>query len=137
MSDASDFNTRVVEEFRANGGQVTGPMADLPLLLVHHKGRKTGTDRVNPVAYQSVGDAFAIFASKAGGPTSPDWYHNLVANSDTVVEVGRETIPVRARVAAGEEREAIWSRQKQAVPVFAEYEERTTRLIPVVILERR
>ncbi|MBO0713726.1 MAG: nitroreductase family deazaflavin-dependent oxidoreductase [Acidimicrobiales bacterium] len=137
MSDASDFNTRVIEEFRANGGQVTGPMAGLPLLLVHHKGRKTGAERVNPVAYQSIGDHFAIFASKAGGPTSPDWYHNLVASPDTVVEVGGETIPVRARVAAGGEREGIWSRQKQTVPVFAEYEQRTSRQIPVVILERR
>ena len=137
MSDASDFNARIIDEFRANGGQISGDMARLPLLLVHHKGAKTGTQRVNPVAYQAVGDAFAVFASKAGGPTSPDWYHNLVANPETVVEVGRETIPVRARVARGEERARIWARQKEAVPVFAEYEQRTAREIPVVVLERR
>jgi deazaflavin-dependent oxidoreductase (nitroreductase family) len=137
MSDASDFNARIIDEFRTNGGQVSGNMAGLALLLVHHTGAKTGTERVNPVAYQSVGDDFAVFASKAGGPTSPDWYHNLVANPETVVEVGRETIPVRARVAEGEERARIWGRQKEAVPVFAEYEQRTTRVIPVVVLERR
>jgi hypothetical protein len=114
MSDASDFNARIIDEFRANGGQISGDMARLPLLLVHHKGAKTGTQRVNPVAY-----------------------HNLVANPDTVVEVGRETIPVRARVARGEERARIWARQKEAVPVFAEYEQRTAREIPVVVLERR
>lgn len=137
MSDLSDYNVRVIEEFRANGGKVGGAMASLPLLLVHHRGRKSGTGRVNPVAYQAVGEDFAVFGSKAGAPTSPDWYHNLVASPDTVVEVGGETLPVRARVAQGEERERIWSRQKQAVPVFAEYEQRTTRTIPVVILERR
>jgi deazaflavin-dependent oxidoreductase (nitroreductase family) len=137
MSDASDFNTRVIDEFRANGGKLSGQMAGMPLLLVHHKGKKTGTERVNPVAYQSVGHDFAVFGSKAGGPTSPDWYHNLVANPETIVEVGRETVPVRARVVQGDERERIWSRQKQAFPVFADYEQRTTRAIPVVLLERR
>jgi deazaflavin-dependent oxidoreductase (nitroreductase family) len=137
VSDARDYNAQVIEEFRANAGKVGGPMASLPLLLVHHRGRKTGVERVNPVAYQAVGDDFAVFASKAGGPTSPDWYHNLVANPDTVVEVGSETVPVRARVTHGEERERIWSRQKEAVPAFADYEQRTTRTIPVVLLERR
>jgi len=91
---------------------------------------------VNPLGYQAVGDDFAVFASKAGAPTNPDWYHNLLAHPSTTVEVGTETIAVRARVASPEERQRIWTAQKAGVPQFAEYEEKTTRQIPVVILER-
>src|SRR5207237_442762 len=107
-----------------------------PLLLLHNKGAKTGAERVNPLVYQPVGNAFAVFGSKAGASTNPDWYHNLRAHPDTVVEVGTETIPVRARVAEGEERERIWERQKRDNPNFADYETLTTRPIPVVVLER-
>jgi deazaflavin-dependent oxidoreductase (nitroreductase family) len=105
-------------------------------LLLHHTGAKTGTERVSPLAYQPVGDGFAVFASKAGAPTNPDWYHNLRAHPSVRVEVGTETIPVRARVADPEERAPIWARQKEQSPGFADYEHKTTRQIPVVILER-
>jgi deazaflavin-dependent oxidoreductase (nitroreductase family) len=115
---------------------VGGRFEGNPLLLLHHIGAKTGIERVNPVAYQRVGDSFAIFASKGGAPTNPDWYHNLVANPEVTVEVGAETVPVRARVAAGEERERIWNAQKMAVPNFADYEKQTERQIPVIVLER-
>ena len=133
-----DWNTKIIEEFRANEGKVGGPFEGRPVLLLHHKGAKTGTERVNPVAYQAVGDDFAVFASKGGHPAHPDWYHNVVANPDVSVEVGTDSFPVHAHVAEGEERERIWSKQKSIWPGFAEYEEKTKgiREIPVIVLER-
>jgi deazaflavin-dependent oxidoreductase (nitroreductase family) len=131
----SDWNREVVDEFRARGGRVAA-FEGRPLLLLHSQGAKSGSEYVNPLVYLPVGDDFAVFGSKAGAPVNPGWYHNLRANPDTVVEIGTETIPVRARVAEGEERERIWEEQKRANPNFAEYEQKTTRPIPVVILER-
>jgi deazaflavin-dependent oxidoreductase (nitroreductase family) len=132
---SNDRNQTVVDEFRANGGKVAA-FEHQPLLLLHHTGAKSGVERVNPVAYLPVGDAFAVFGSKGGAPTNPDWFHNLRANAETTIEVGSETIRVRARVAEGEERDRIWSEQKRANRNFAGYEQRTTRPIPVVVLER-
>lgn len=132
---AADWNREVIDEFRANGGKVK-QFEGRPLLLLHHKGAKTGTERVNPLVYMPLGDDFAVFGSKAGAPTNPDWYHNLRANPDAQIEVGTETIRVRARVAEGEERDRIWEEQKRVNSNFAEYEQKTTRPIPVVILER-
>ena len=132
----SDFNAKIIDEFRANAGKVGGPFDGALVLLLHTRGAKTGQERVNPVVYQALGDALAIFASKGGSPTNPDWYHNLRANPDDVkVEVGTDTIDVRARVLEGEEREPIWEKQKQLMPGFAEYERKTSREIPVVLLE--
>ncbi len=136
MPEVNDFNTQVIEEFRANGGQLGGSFEGAPLLLLHHKGAKTGTGRVTPVMYRPVGESWAIFASKAGAPTNPDWYYNLRAHPDTEVEIGTETIPVLARVADDAERAPIWEAHKRDVPGFADYERQTTRQIPVVILER-
>jgi deazaflavin-dependent oxidoreductase (nitroreductase family) len=135
VTDVNDWNRGVIEEFRGNGGKVA-QFEGRPLLLLHHKGAKTGTERVNPLVYLPVGDGFAVFGSKAGADTNPDWYHNLVANPDTVVEIGTETIPVHARVTEGEERERIWDEQKRANSNFADYEKLTARQIPVVLLER-
>jgi len=132
----SDFNARIIDEFRANAGKVGGPFEGAPVLLLHTRGAKSGQERVNPVAYQPVGDALAVFASKGGAPTNPDWFHNLRANPDVKVEVGTDTIDVRARVLEGDERAPIWEKQKQLMPGFAEYEQKTTRQIPVVLLER-
>jgi len=136
MAAAKNWNEGIIEEFHANQGMVGGGFTGIPLLLLHHTGAKTGTVRVNPLAYQPDGDRFAVFASKGGAPTNPDWYHNLRANPEATVEVGTETIPVRARVADPEERERIWTRQKELMPGFADYEQKTSRKIPVVILER-
>lgn len=133
--DRSDWNRKVIDEFRANEGRVGGNFEGAPMMLIHHRGAKSGIERVNPVAYQRVEGGYAVFASKGGAPTNPDWYHNLVANPETTVEVGTETIPVRARAARGEERERIWEKQKRAYPGFAEYEQKTNREIPVLILE--
>ncbi len=133
---ARDFNTKIIEEFRSNEGKVGGPFAGATVLLLHHTGAKSGTERVSPLVYQPVGDRFAIFASKGGAPANPDWYHNLVAHPDTSVEVGTQTIPVRAHVAGPGEREEIWERQKRERPNFAEYEvSAAPRQIPVIILD--
>jgi deazaflavin-dependent oxidoreductase (nitroreductase family) len=135
VTEYDDWNRRVVDEFRGNGGKVA-QFEGRPLLLLHHTGAKTGTERVNPLVYLPVGDDFAVFGSKAGADTNPAWYHNLRAHPDTTIEVGTETLPVHARVAESAERERIWEEQKRENPNFAEYEQKTTRPIPVVVLER-
>ena len=135
MTEA-DFNRQIINEFRAGGGKVSGPAEGFTLLLLHTRGARSGLERVNPVAYQLMADGWAVFATHAGAPRHPDWFHNVVAQPETTIEIGTETIPVRARVATGEERERIWERQKLFFPRFAKYEERTDREIPVVILER-
>ena len=134
MSSPHDFNAAIIEEFRANGGKVGRQFEGAPLLLLHTTGARTGTERVNPLMYARVGDDYAVFASKAGAPTNPDWYYNLVANPQATVEVAGETLGVVARVAEPEERGRIWEEQKKEVPGFAEYERSTTREIPVMIL---
>ena len=131
----SDYNQPIIDEFRANGGTV-GHFGNA-LLLLHSIGAKSGQERVNPVAYQALESGWAVFASKAGAPTNPDWYHNVVAHPDATIEIGAETIAVRARVAEGGERAAIWDKQKTLMPGFADYEQKTDRAIPVVVLERR
>jgi deazaflavin-dependent oxidoreductase (nitroreductase family) len=137
MSEA-DFNQGVVEEFRANGGKAGGPFEGFPLVLVHHTGAKSGIERVNPVVYQRLSDdSVAVFASKGGAPVNPAWFHNLVANPNTSIEIGTDRYDVTARVATGEERERIWEAQKKAFPNFAEYEAKSGgREIPVVVLDR-
>lgn len=132
----SDWNTKIIEEFRATGGKVGGQFEGAPLLLLHSTGAKSGQDRVAPVMYLADGDDLVVFASKAGADTNPDWFHNLKANPDTRVEVGADTVAVRARVAEGEERDRLFDRQKAAYPGFADYEAGTDRVIPVVVLER-
>ena len=133
----NDYNAKIIEEFRSNAGKVGGPFEGMPMLLLHTTGAKSGAERINPLAYQPLDDGWAVFASKAGAPTNPDWYHNVVANSDVTIEVGADTIEARARVAEGGEREQIWSRQKQTIATFAEYEQRAApREIPVIVLER-
>jgi deazaflavin-dependent oxidoreductase (nitroreductase family) len=132
----SDFNAAIIDEFRANGGKVGGQFEGAPMVLLHTVGARSGEERVNPLVYQADGDRIAIFGSKAGAPTHPAWYHNLLANPEVTVELGPDTVPMRARVAEPDERERIWSRQKEIMPGFADYEANTTRVIPVVILER-
>ena len=131
----SDWNTTIIDEFRANGGKVGGNFEGAPLLLLHTTGAKTGQERVNPMMYRQVGGNYAVFASKAGAPTNPDWYHNLLANPAVTAEIGTQTVPLTARVATPAERSDIWTAQKADYPGFADYETKTTRQIPVVILE--
>lgn len=133
----ADWNQSIIDEFRSNDGRVGGRFENQPLLLLHHRGAKTGIERVNPLAYQSLDDGYAIFGSKGGAPTNPDWYYNLIANPECSAEIGTETVELKARVAQGDERERIWEKQKQLNPGFAGYEQKTSRQIPVVILEPR
>jgi deazaflavin-dependent oxidoreductase (nitroreductase family) len=129
-------NRQVIEEFRTNGGRVGGDYAGMPLLLLHHTGARTSTQRINPMIYLPINTGYAVFASNAGQPNNPQWYHNLTAHPKVRVEVSTETHDVVARVADGEERETIWTRQKAAYPLFGEFERATTRRIPVIVLER-
>ncbi len=134
----SDWNSGIVKEFRENAGKVGGPFEGAPMIIIHTKGRKSGKEYENPLVYQPVGDDFAIIASKGGAPTHPDWYRNLMANPEIEVEVGTERHKVRARELQGEEREKVWTKQKELMPGFAEYEQKTQgiREIPVILLER-
>ncbi len=135
MAEVNDWNSKIIEEFRANGGKVGGNFEGASLLLLHTTGAKSGRERVNPMMYRKVDGGYAVFASKAGAPVNPDWYHNLVANPAVKAEIGTQTVALTARVADHAEREPIWSTQKAEYPGFAEYEKMTTRQIPVVILE--
>ena len=133
----ADFNAKIIDEFRANEGRVGGMFDGLPLLLLHHTGAKSGTERVNPLAYQDDGGRYVIFASKGGAPTNPGWYYNLKAHPDTKVEVGADTIDVVASEATGEERERFFRAQVERVPQFGEYEQKAGRVIPVIVLTPR
>jgi deazaflavin-dependent oxidoreductase (nitroreductase family) len=129
-----DFNAQIVEEFRANQGVVGGPFEGATLLLLHHVGAKSGKDRVNPLVYNRDGDRYVVFASKAGAPTNPDWYHNIKANPNITIEVGTDTIDVVASEATGEERDRLFDAQVQRSPQFGEYRDKTERAIPVILL---
>jgi len=136
VADGDDFNGKVIEEFRANGGKVGGFFEGAPLLLLHHNGAKTGAERVNPLVYQQVGSSYAIFASAAGRPRDPQWFRNLVAHPQVTIEVGTSTLTARARVAEGDERASIWTAQKERMANFAEYEKNAApREIPVIMLD--
>jgi len=136
----SDWNSQIIDEFRANEGRVGGPFEGAPMVLVHHTGRKSGTERVTPLVYlpgDSDGELY-IFASKAGAPTHPDWYRNLIAAGQTTIEVGTETYPVTVTEVTGEERDRIYAAQVERNPGFGEYAEKTKgiRVIPVLRLTR-
>lgn len=137
MTDTNDWNRRVIEEFRANGGKVGGQFEGAPLLLLTTTGAKSGQRRTTPVMYLPDGNRLIIFASKAGAPTNPDWYHNLAAHPQATVEVGTETFDITSVVATGEERDRLFARQAELYPGFANYQARITRQIPVIALERR
>ena len=134
---ASDRNSRIIEEFRTNEGRVGGYFEGHTLLLLHHRGAKTGQARINPLAYLPNGDRFVIFATKGGSPTNPDWYHNLMAHPDVEVEIGTETIPVHAvEVQDEDERQELYARQTARMSGFGDYPKKTSRRIPVIALER-
>jgi deazaflavin-dependent oxidoreductase (nitroreductase family) len=130
----ADFNAQIIEEFRANEGRVGGMFEGATLLLLHHTGAKSGKRRINPLGYLSDKGRYVIFASKAGAPTNPDWYHNLTAHPDVTIEVGTDTIEVVASEATDEERERLYRTQAARVPQFAEYGKQTDRVIPVIVL---
>lgn len=137
---SESWDGKIIAEFRENGGQVGGRFSGAPLLLLHTTGAKTGEPRVSPVMYQSIDgteDQWAVFASYAGKDINPGWYHNLKAHAQASIEVGTERVDVQGRELVGEERSVIWEEQKRRFPGFAEYESKTSRTIPVVLLTRR
>ena len=138
MADSNDFNGRVIEEFRANGGKLGGQFADAPILLLYTKGRRSGKQFLNPLAYYADGDRYLVFASKGGAPAHPDWYGNLVAAGDATVEVGTSTYPVTVTEISGDERDRIYAEQVKVMPGFGEYAQKTEgiRTIPVLRLTR-
>lgn len=137
MSEMDDFNTGIIDEFRANHGVVGGPFDGASLVLLTTTGAKSGKQRVNPLATLAEGGSLYVFASKGGAPTDPDWYRNLVAHPDVEVEYGDEKFAAVAHVVTGDERDKIFTRQKELMPGFADYEKGTSRVIPVVELRRK
>ena len=136
MADVNDWNTQIIKEFRENDGKVGGQFEGAPMVLVTTIGAKSGKRRTTPLMSLPDADRLAIFASKAGAPTNPDWYHNVRANPAVTVEFGTETFDATATIAEGAERDRLFSKQAELYSGFAEYEAKTDRVIPVVILER-
>jgi deazaflavin-dependent oxidoreductase (nitroreductase family) len=136
MTTPYDRNKAVIEEFRANAGRVGGPFTGKTLLLLHTIGARSGLERVHPVAYVIDDDRFVIVASKGGAPTNPAWYHNIVAHPHISVEVGVDRVPVVASVASEPERSRLYDQMIAMLPVFADYRQRTSRIIPVITLRR-
>lgn len=136
MSNPNDWNKKIIEEFRANGGKVGGPYTGRSLLLLHTIGAKTQQPRLNPVTYTTDGDRLVVIASKAGAPIHPDWYHNLVAHPLVTVEVGMEQFQAHATIPAEPERTRLFNQMATIMPGFAEYQHKTTRVLPVVVLTR-
>ncbi len=128
----NDWNTGIIAEFRRNHGKVGGQFEGAPLLLINHTGARTGKSRTNPVMYLKDGRRYLVFASKGGADTNPDWYHNLKAHPDVKIEVGSETIEVRAEQITGPERDKLYTRQASLYPQFAQYQQKTKRIIPVI-----
>ena len=137
MSDMQDWNRQIIEEFRGNQGRVGGQFEGAPLLILHTTGAKTGAERLHPMMYLDLDGHRYVFASKAGADTNPDWYRNLVAHPDVGVEVGTETQPATAAPVTGAERDRIYAEQARRYPGFAEYQAKTSRVIPVVELVPR
>jgi deazaflavin-dependent oxidoreductase (nitroreductase family) len=134
--DFNGFNRGIIEDFRANAGKVGGPFAEAPMMLLTTTGAKSGKQHVTPLVHTTSGDDLVIIASKGGDPKHPAWYHNLLADPTVEVEVGSERYTATARIAEGDERQALWDAQAALMPNFTEYQTKTTRLIPVVVLER-
>ena len=133
MSSAGpgDWNRSIIEEFRANGGKVGGYFEGAPMVLLHHIGARSGTERVNPLVYLPDGQDMVVAATKGGSPTNPDWYHNLKAHPRILVEVGTRTVPVEVIEVTGDERDELWHRLIALRPGMAEYETRTSRVFPM------
>jgi deazaflavin-dependent oxidoreductase (nitroreductase family) len=130
----SEYNAKIIEEFRANAGSVGGMLAGMPVLLLHHRGARSSAGYVSPLAYLRDGHRYVIFASAGGAPTNPGWYHNLKANPHVEIEVGTDTLDVTAEELTGEERDRLFDAQAQNVPQFAGYAQQTERVIPVIAL---
>ena len=136
MSDRNAWNNKIIEEFRANGGRVSGQFEGAHLLLLTTTGAKSGLKRTTPLGYTSDGERMIVAASVMGAPKNPDWYHNLVAHPEVTVEIGGETFDAIATVVEGEERERLWAKFVEGYPFIEEHQAKTTRKIPLVALKR-
>jgi deazaflavin-dependent oxidoreductase (nitroreductase family) len=136
MSNQTNWNKSAIDEFRANGGKVGGYFAKATLLLLHTVGAKSGQERINPVAYVTDGDRLIIISSNRGAPTHSAWFYNILAHPLVTVEVGTEQFQVKAEVATEPERTRLYNKMIEMLPGFAEYQQKTTRVIPVIILTR-
>jgi deazaflavin-dependent oxidoreductase (nitroreductase family) len=137
VADMKEFNENLIAEYRATDGKVGGQFANSPLMLLTTTGAKSGQAHTTPVVYTTDGDRLVIIASKAGAPTNPAWYHNLVTHPTATVELGTEKFDVDAEVTNGEERDRLYSHQAELMPAFADYQAKTTRVIPVIALKRK
>ena len=137
MAEPNEFNKKIIDEFHANAGVVGAPFAGMKMILITTKGAKTGQVTTTPLVYSKDGERLVIIASMGGAPKSPAWYHNLVANPEIEVEVGTEKFTVVASEAKGAERDSLFAKQAAVMPVFAEYEKKTTRKIPLMLLTRK
>jgi deazaflavin-dependent oxidoreductase (nitroreductase family) len=135
-TDYNEFNRKLIEEYRANGGKVSGMFAGAPLLLLTTTGARSGQPRVAPLAYTTDNDRMVVIASKGGAPTHPDWFYNVRSNPDVTVELGAEAFPARATILQGAERQRLFDQMAAQMPNFAEYQRNTTRQLPVIVLER-
>jgi deazaflavin-dependent oxidoreductase (nitroreductase family) len=136
MSDHNDWNKQIIEEFRTNEGKVSGLFENVNLVLLHTTGAKSGLERINPLVCMLDGDRIIVCASKAGAPSNPDWYYNLVANPEVVVEFGTGEFKAKATVTKEPERTELYRKMATKFENFAEYEGKTTRVIPVIALNR-
>lgn len=136
MTIISEWNQAIVEEFRANGGNVGGRFTDRTLLLLHTIGRNSGEERINPLAYVQDDGRYVIIASKGGADAHPDWYYNLTSHPDVTIEVGVDTFPVHAKEAQEPERTRLYEKMIEMMPAFADYRQKAARVIPVFILTK-
>jgi deazaflavin-dependent oxidoreductase (nitroreductase family) len=136
MTERQQFNLKVIEEFRANGGKVGKPFEGMPMVLLTVTGAKTGKTYTTPLVYSKDGNRFVLIASMAGAPNNPDWYHNIKAHPTVTLEIGSERFQAKATITSGEERERLFNAQAAIMPVFNDYRKKTTRQIPVIALER-
>jgi deazaflavin-dependent oxidoreductase (nitroreductase family) len=137
MANRSNWNSNIIEEFRATGGKPGGMWEGRPLLLLTTTGAKSGQHHTTPTMYLPDSNRLIVFASKGGASTNPDWYLNLVAHPEVTVEVGNESYEAIATVLNGEERDQLFAKQAKLYPMFAGYQEKTSRKIPVIALSRR
>ena len=135
--DQNEWNRQIIDEFHANKGDVSGPMAGTPLLLLETTGAKSGQPRTSPLVYYRENERLFIFATKAGASSNPDWYYNILAHPEVTIEIGTEKFPATGVVLAEEERAKMYAKQAAVSSRFAEYERTTTRKIPVVELIRK
>ena len=135
-NERTNWNQKIIEEFRANDGVVGGHFEGKTLLLLHTTGAKSGQERVNPVAYVRDGERYVVIASKGGAPTHPDWYYNILAHPRLTVEVGTKTFQVDANAAEEPERTRLYNKMVEMLPGFDDYQRKTARVIPVILLTR-